>query len=307
MIGLLTKGFNMFLMSSKIIKVSFSRISVFLFVSLSFILLIHISISEGSESISFINSNSNWYKLQGGFELGFLDVLSHTIQFGNNGTKFNYVSEGGQDILFPFSRLTAEINIHDRHNLIFLIQPLDVQTETLLRRNIVVDDLSFPKDTPLELRYLFNFYRLSYLYDFSKAKNKEIAIGLSLQIRNASISFKSADGKLFRINNGVGPVPIFKFRGKYPFSNGLWLGTEIDGFYASGKYITGSGNDFEGAILDASLRIGLELTQYLDTYVNIRYIGGGAKGTEKNSTGFGDGFTDNWLKTLSVSLGFYIR
>jgi len=286
---------------------SYPRIGVFLLLSLSFILVLHIGISESSEPLPLINSGNNWYKLQGGFELGFLDVLSHKIQFGSNGTQFDYVSEGGQDILFPFSRLTAEMSMGDRHSLIFLIQPLDVRTEALLGRNIVVDDLSFPEDTPLELRYLFNFYRLSYLYDFSKAKDKELAIGLSLQIRNASISFKSANGELFRINNNVGPVPIFKFRGKYPFDNGLWLGTEIDGFYASGKYITGSSNDFEGAILDASLRFGFELTKYLDTYVNIRYIGGGAKGTEKDSPGPGDGFTDNWLKTLSVSLGFYIK
>ncbi|MGB9596901.1 MAG: hypothetical protein ACPL7B_11525, partial [Candidatus Poribacteria bacterium] len=138
-------------------------------------------------------------------------------------------------------------------------------------------------------------------------KDKEIAIGLSFQIRNASISFKSADGKLFRINSNVGPVPIFKFRSKYPFNDGLWFGTEIDGFYASGKYITGSTNDFEGAILDASVRLGFELTKYLDSYLNIRYIGGGAKGTEKDSPGPGDGFTDNWLKTIEVSLGFYVR
>ncbi|HGE69888.1 TPA: hypothetical protein ENX78_03575 [Candidatus Poribacteria bacterium] len=282
------------------------RFGIFIFVFLS-LFLIYIGISECSEYKSFINSSNNWYEFQGGFEIGFLDVLSHNIQFGSDGTKFDYVDEGGQDILFPFTRLTAEMNIHDRHKLIFLIQPLDIRTEALLRRDIVVDELTFPKDTPLELRYLFNFYRLSYLYDFSRAKDKEIAIGLSLQIRNASISFKSTDGKLFRINSGVGPVPIFKFRVKYPFNNGLWLGTEIDGFYASGKYITGSTNDFEGAILDASVRLGFKLTEYLEAYLNMRYIGGGAKGTEKNSPGPGDGFTDNWLKTSEVSLGFYVK
>ncbi len=285
---------------------SFIRINLFLFVFV-LILSMRISASECSEHRSLINSSNNWYEFQGGFEVGFLDVLSHTIQFDSNGTKFDYVKEGEQGILFPFSRLTAEINIKDKHNLIFLIQPLDIKTEALLERDIIVDELTFPKNTPIELRYLFNFYRLSYLYDFSKAKDKEIALGLSFQIRNASISFKSADGKLFRINSNVGPVPIFKFRSRYPFNKGLWFGTEIDGFYASGRYITGSTNDFEGAILDASVRLGFELTRYLDSYLNIRYIGGGAKGTEKNSQGPGDGFTDNWIKTIEVSLGFYAR
>ena len=254
-----------------------------------------------------LNRQSNFYVLQGSFERGFLDILSHKIQFGTDGTEFDYVGEGGQGVLFPFSRLTVELNLFNNHNVIFLVQPFDIRTESLLKRDIIVDGLTFPEGTPLELRYGFTFYRLSYLYDFAKAENKELAIGISFQLRNATISFASIDGSLFRINENVGPVPIFKFRGKYPFNSGMWLGTEIDGFYASGKYITGSENDFEGAILDASARIGFELTDYLDTFLNIRYIGGGAKGTEKNDPGPGDGFTDNWLKTISISLGFYIR
>lgn len=261
----------------------------------------------GDVSGSFINKSGNWYTLQGGLECGFLDVTAHNIQFGTSGTKFDYVEEGGQGVLFPYSRLTAELNLSGRHSIIFLIQPLDIRTEALLKRDIVIDDLTFPAGTPVDLRYGFTFYRLSYLYDLAKAKNKELAIGLSLQIRNATISFASADGSLFRINEGIGPVPIFKFRSRHPFNNGMWFGSEIDGFYASGKYITGSENDFEGAILDASIRLGFELTDYLDSYLNIRYIGGGAKGTEKNSPGPGDGFTDNWLHTVSISMGFYLR
>lgn len=256
---------------------------------------------------SFINKKSNWYNFQGGLELGFLDVISHTIQFGTNGTKFDYVNEGGQGILFSFSRITAEIMLHDRHNLIFLTQPLEIRTNALLRRNIVVDDLTFPENTHLKLKYGFTFYRISYLYDFNKETDKEFALGLSLQLRNASIIFASADGSLLRTNENVGPVPIFKFRYRRPINKGFWIGAEVDGFYVSGKYITGSENDFEGAILDASIRFGFELTNYLDTFFNIRYLGGGAKGTEENDSGPGDGFTDNWLKTTSISLGFYIR
>ncbi len=256
---------------------------------------------------SLINKGENWYKFQGNIELGFLSILSHTIQFGTTGTKFDYVDEGNQNVLFPFTRITAEMNMSKRHSIIFLIQPFDIKTKALLERDIIVDDLTFPEDTPIELRYGFTFYRLSYLYDLWKQENKELGLGISLQLRNATIDFASSDGKLFRTNGNVGPVPIFKFRLKYPFNNGMWIGSEVDGFYASGRYITGSKNDFEGAILDASLRLGFELTNNLDSFINIRYIGGGAKGTEEDDKGPGDGFTDNWLKTLAISLGFYFR
>ena len=91
-------------------------------------------------SAAFVNNPDNWYKFQASYERGFLDVLSHRIQFGTNGTEFDYVGEGGQDVLFPFSRLTAEINMKEKHNLIFLIQPFDIKTTSLLSRDIVVDE-----------------------------------------------------------------------------------------------------------------------------------------------------------------------
>ncbi|MDQ1327967.1 MAG: hypothetical protein QG641_1252 [Candidatus Poribacteria bacterium] len=279
------------------------KASVLFFVSI--FLLSFTYLCYGSES--FINKEDNWYKLQASYELGFLDVLSHTIQFGSTGSLFNYVDEGGQDVLFPFSRITAEINLSKKHNLIFLIQPLDVRTNIRLERDVVVNDVTFKKNTPLDLRYGFTFYRLSYLYDFWKADDRELGIGLSFQIRNATIDFASSDGTQLSSNRNVGPVPIFKFRFKYPFNNGFWIGGEFDGFYASGKYITGSSNDFEGAIADAYVRTGFKLTDYLDTFLNVRYIGGGAKGTEKNPSGPGDGFTNNWLKTMEISVGFYAK
>jgi hypothetical protein len=283
---------------------------VFMMAFFAIIICLITSGSYGSEPVmvkSFVNKSDNWYQVQISLENGYLDILSHRIQFGSNGSVFDYVKEGSQDVLFPFSRISADIKISKRHNLTFLIQPFDIQTKAILEKDIVIDNQAFAKSTPLDLRYGFTFYRLSYLYDFWKADDRELGIGLSFQLRNATIEFASSDGKLLRSNRNVGPVPIFKFRMKYPFDNGFWIGSEVDGFYASGKYITGSQNDFVGAILDASVRTGFELTDYLDGFLNIRYIGGGAKGTEKNYKGYGDGFTDNWLKTLSISVGFSLK
>ncbi len=161
--------------------------------------------------------------------------------------------------------------------------------------------------TPMDFKYGFSFYRLSYQYDFNRSPEKEIAIGLSLQLRNASISFASKDGQLFRINQNLGPVPIIRFRGRLPLNRVSWLGAEIDGFYASGRIITGSRNDFIGAILDGSLRYGVQINESLEGFLNFRYLGGGARGTEENQTGPGDGYTDNWLHTTSITLGFYLK
>jgi len=262
---------------------------------------VQISFSTGKKYL--LNRDDSWYKFKIGYEKGFLGFISHTIQFGTNGTNFNYIEEGGQNVLFPFTRMTADLKMNKRHNLTFLIQPFEIYTSSLPERDIIVEDITFPEGSPINLKYGFTFYRLSYLYDFQKESNKEFAIGLSFQIRNASIVFASADGELISINNNIGPVPILKFRWQKPLGENAWIGSEIDGFYASGRYITGSENDFEGAIVDASLRFGFELTDYLNTFLNLRYLGGGASGTEEDE----NKYTDNWLKTFSVSLGFYLQ
>jgi hypothetical protein len=303
------KGGNM-----KIQLSNFKNLTVrFLFFFSVFVLFVPMKVlAEDKESvqISFstgrkylLNREDSWYKFKLGYEKGFLGFISHTIQFGINGTNFNYIEEGGQNVLFPFTRITADLKMNERHNFTFLIQPFEIFTSSLPERDIIVEDVTFPEGTPINLKYGFTFYRLSYLYDFQKEWNKEFSVGLSFQIRNASIIFSSADGELISVNNNIGPVPILKIRWQKPLGESAWIGSEIDGFYASGRYITGSANDFEGAIIDASLRFGLELTDYLNTFLNLRYLGGGASGTEEDEAKY----TDNWLKTFSVSLGFYLQ
>ena len=259
---------------------------------------------------SSLNNPDNSFEVRISTEMGFIGILKHKIQFGKEGTNFDYVADGGQDVLFPFRRVSAELHLKPRHTIILLYQPLDVRTETYLVKPLVVDTDTFAAGTPLNLRYGFDFYRVSYQYDFWPQPDRELAVGLSLQIRDASISFVPKNGSNARVYADLGPVPILRFRGRLPITGGSWVGTEIDGFYAQGKVVTGSTNvesSFRGAILDASLRYGLSLNQSVDAFVNARYIGGGANGQQANPEYRGDGYTDNWLGTVSLSVGFYLK
>jgi len=259
---------------------------------------------------SWLNNPDNSFEVRFASEMGFIGVLKHTIQFGKEGTKFDYVSEGGQSVLFPYRRMSAELHLKPRHTIILLYQPLDVRTETYLVKPLVLDTDTFPTGTAMDLRYGFDFYRVSYQYDFWPQSDRELAVGLSLQVRDASISFAPRDGSNIRVYNDLGPVPILRFRGRLPIAGGSWVGTEIDGFYAQGKVVTGSTNvesSFRGAILDASLRYGLTLNQSVDAFINARYIGGGASGQQASPEYRGDGYTDNWLGTVSLSVGMYIK
>jgi hypothetical protein len=264
----------------------------------------------------FYNSPDSFWGFQTHVELGFLGFFFHRIQFSNTGTYFDYVADGGQDVWFPFQRISADIFFGPRHRIVLLYQPIDLRTEVLLSSDVVVDGETFDAGEPVKLRYGFDFYRLSYLYDFLRDPRNELAIGASLQIRDAVITFEQeADpvaGEVAKIRDdrNVGPVPALKFRAKYYIGPRVWLGTEIDGIYAAGRGFVGSTeveSGFVGAIVDASLRAGFSPRDNLDTFLNLRYIGGGAEGTSTDDPGPGDGYVKNWLHAFSVSLGVTVR
>jgi len=277
----------------------------YVWIGFSFVLLSWFAPASGfaQESDSDGSSDSPVdVSIQG--ELGFLDVVSHRVQFSRDGTEIDYVDEGGQDVLFNFQRISADFEFGDRHHAILLYQPLSIETQVRIDRDWTVDGLTFPEGTAVNTRYKFPFYRASYLYDLAPSERREIGVGGSLQLRNATIAFTSADGSLRRSNRNVGPVPVLKFRTHLPLGGDYWFEGEADGFYAPVSYLNGDDNDVVGAILDASLRAGRELTPRVDGFVNVRYLGGGSQGQNDDETGPGDGYTRNWLHFAVVSLGF---
>ena len=240
-------------------------------------------------------------------ELGAVLPVSHTLQFDKDGTDFDLVKDGGQDNLFFFRRMSADLDIGSRHTVVLLYQPLTLASSVVLANDLVVDELVFPSGTPMNIKYGFDFTRGSYLYDFQEDPERELALGLSLQIRNATIDYQSVDGTLQRSNRNIGFVPIIKFRTRQPLAENAYWGFEADGFYAPVSYLNGDNNEVVGAILDASGRVGLELNNGVDAFANLRYIGGGAVGISDNSPPPGDGYTKNWIHTAALSVGFTLR
>ncbi|MBN1525814.1 MAG: hypothetical protein JW904_15155 [Spirochaetales bacterium] len=277
-----------------------------IFVCIVLLLLSSSSVFAASDSESLINDPDTWFHIQASAELGFLWVMSHTIQFGNAGTNFDYVADGGQDVLFPFTRYSVELTLFKNHSFTFLYQPLDLATNTELTQPVTVYGTTFAGDTAMDLTYGFTFYRFSYLYYFINDENLELAAGLSLQIRNANIIFASSDGADSVRTDNIGPVPILKVKGRYIWPSGLFIGAEIDGFYASSAIFNGAAYPFEGAIFDANIKSGFRFKNGIEAFMNIRYLGGGAKGTAENPE-VGDGYTNNWLHTMSFSIGVTIR
>jgi hypothetical protein len=237
-------------------------------------------------------------------ELGFLNVFDHKVQFGNSGTYFDYRRDGGQDILFPVSRLSLEFK-SGRSTFYLLYQPLRLESQVLLKNDLLVDNALFSAGSSVKLLYNFPFYRFSYTCElFPNLPKFNFALGASIQIRNAIISFESADGSIFRTNRNVGIVPALKIKTNYHFNDRFYTEIEADGIYAPVSYLNGSDNEVVGAILDASLRGCVSIVDHVDGFLNMRYLGGGAVGTSDNMDGPGDGYVRNWLHFGTVTVGF---
>ena len=259
-----------------------------------------------STSLSFSQEQASFdekYQFSGVAELGFLSVLDHKIQFSNNGTYFDYRKDGGQDVLFPVSRLSLELK-SKRSTFFLLYQPLRLSSQVYLTEDLIVDDALFQSGSSVKLLYNFPFYRFSYTRElFPNKPNFNFALGGTVQIRNATISFESSDGSIFRTNRDVGIVPAIKLKTSYQFTERFYTEIEADGIYAPVSYLNGSDNEVVGAILDASIRSGVKINNQVDSFLNLRYLGGGAVGTSDNTDGPGDGYVKNWLHFLTVSVG----
>ena len=72
-------------------------------------------------------------------ETGFIAVLAHKIQLGQGGSYFDYVNDGGQDVLFPSTRFSIELDHKEKNTFVFLYQPLRIETQSLLRDDLIAN------------------------------------------------------------------------------------------------------------------------------------------------------------------------
>jgi hypothetical protein len=248
-------------------------------------------------------------------EQGALKLFYHTYRVGSiadGNDDFDFVNQGGQEILFPFQRLTVGLVLFGVHDVSFLYQPLEIATQTRFREDVTIDGITFASGSPMALTYSFPFYRVTYQYRFlSDGSGSFLAGGLALQLRNASIRFVEIDGSQSSVSQNLGLVPALALSGRLEFGGGLWAAFEATGIYASSALINGATFSFEGSILDASLRFGMPLTEWADIFLNVRYFGGSAAGVSgyerlqwTNST---SAETANYISAASVTIGVTLR
>lgn len=249
-------------------------------------------------------------------ELGFVSFLIHEIQFGEDGDRFNYRTQGGQEILYPYSRLTGELLLKARHEVELLYQPLTIRSVTRIPAGTTlrIDDEVFgttddeTSAVPLDLTYGFDFWRGTYRYRIVDRSPWQFSAGGGLQLRNASIVFDSGDGEQRVVSQDLGPVPVLSTLTRYDGAGGIFAELSVEGFWAPIRYLNLRDVDVNGWLYDVALRTGVTLNRGGEAFLGVRYLGGGSDGTGRAPTVWTESqleprYTYNSLMTLAVTIG----
>ncbi len=185
---------------------------------------------------------------------------------GDGGTLFSLSEELKADPQF-FYRVRLTYNFNDRHHLGVLFAPLSINSSGQLDRELLFNDATFPLNTPLEAKYVFNSYRLTYRYDFVRKEKIDFGVGFTAKIRDAKIAVSGNGTESEKTN--VGFVPIINFRLLWKFSPHVAFLLEGDALAAP-----------QGRAEDILAAIAVKVSDHFDLKVGYRILEGGADNDE---------------------------
>ena len=185
---------------------------------------------------------------------------------GDAGTLISLSEELKADPQFYY-RIRVFYNFNDRHHLGFLFAPLSINSSGQLDRDILYVDEIYPANTPLEAKYVFNSYRLTYRYDFLRKEKIKIGIGFTAKIRDAKIAVNGNGTESEKTN--VGFVPIINFRL-------LWQFSPVFAFLLDGDALAAP----QGRAEDILAAITAKVSDHFDLKLGYRILEGGADNDE---------------------------
>ncbi|MDP2273161.1 MAG: hypothetical protein Q8N23_31470 [Archangium sp.] len=203
------------------------------------------------------------------FEVGAAYLFQNDGRYGANGTLYSAKEVGQQNNLAVALRLAIEARIA-RHTVIATWAPLDLTTRTTLTRDLTFKGTTFADTSVVDHRYLFDGYRLSYLFDLVKVPRFTLGVGASVQVRNASVEFRTVDTSpaVFAVERDIGVVGALKARARFD-AGILYAQADVDFFNTFGIGL-------RGGIHDVALTLGVPVIPGLDLLLRLRLVGGGA-------------------------------
>ncbi len=228
-----------------------------------------------------------------GYETGPTYIAQNDGRYGETGTPYEAGDVGQQETLAVTRRATVEL-AHGRHAVVGLYAPLELATRVRLDQDLQFRDERFTGGTAVDHRYVFDGFRLSYLYAVLPGAPWRLEAGGSLQVRSALVAFSSVDGEQYAAQSDIGLVGAFKVRLTYRPDASWWGQLEADALSTFGLL-----GDTSGAIYDVALHAGRAVRPGVDAHVTLRLLGGGAEVPSQA--------IDNWGNYVSASAGLRVE
>jgi hypothetical protein len=153
----------------------------------------------------------------------------------------------------PFVRVRLTAVFADRHVLSALAAPLRLEATGSVDKTVGFEGVDFPAGAPLEARYRFDSYRLTYRYLLQRSARITAGLGFTAKIRDAAVSIAGAGKKAEKPNTGL--VPLINFSVQWGFARHVSLLFEGDALAAP----QGRAEDVLAALRYDRGRVGLML------------------------------------------------
>ena len=125
----------------------------------------------------------------------------------------------------------------------------------------------FPAGEPLDVIYVFNSYRLSWVYRFKSSGPVAFRAGLTAKIRDAKIELTGAGLQNTKANTGF--VPLLYGGVRWQMTDTLALDLDVDAAAAK-----------QGRAEDVALRLEAKVSPNVEIFVGARTLEGGADNDE---------------------------
>jgi hypothetical protein len=184
---------------------------------------------------------------------------------GEGGTRLS-IDDADRGPFFT-ARATLWADLGERSSLRVVAAPFRTKATLVPQTAVAFDGSTFAAGEPLRATWVFDSWRLSYVWRFRSSGPVSFRAGLTAKVRDARIELEQGGVSQAKTNTGF--VPLLYGGVRWQVTPGLALDLEADGAAAS-----------QGRAVDASVRLEAKVSPGVDLFLGARTLEGGVDGEE---------------------------
>ena len=184
---------------------------------------------------------------------------------GTGGTRLSIDEADRGPFLAARATLWAELG--ERSSLRLVAAPFRAKARLTPENAVEFDGATFAAGEPLDATWVFDSWRLSYVWRFRSSGPVSFRAGLTAKVRDARIELAQAGFSKAKTNTGF--VPLLYGGVRWQMTPRLALDLEADGAAAS-----------QGRAVDVAARVEANVSPAVDLFLGARTLEGGVDGDE---------------------------